>query len=274
MARRSRGSAPGNRGWHRPVATRQVKVEGACRSGLHKTDPGCLASSGPSAILLPDGRFPLLILWEAAPRGPQADLGPACVHLRRVRGALQRHHREGRGGRAAQVPAPARDLRRAQPLRHRPGPREEGAGRLGLQPLQAHRPARQGRRGRDPEGQHPAARADRLREDAAGADAGEEARRAVRHGRRHDADRGRLRRRGRRQRHQGALPQRRQRSRQGQPRHRLHRRDRQDRAQGRRSVGHARRLGRGRAAGAAQDPRGQAGVDHARRRAQPARSRS
>ena len=54
-----------------------------------------------------------------------------------------------------------------------------------------------------------------------------------------------------------------QRSRQGVPRHRLHRRDRQDRAQGRRAVGHARRLGRGRAAGAAQDPRGQAGVDHA-----------
>ncbi len=36
----------------------------------------------------------------------------------------------------------------------------------------------------------------------------------------------------------------------------LHRRDRQDRAQGREPVDHARRLGRGRAAGAAQDPRG------------------
>ena len=106
-----------------------------------------------------------------------------------------------------------------------------------LQPLQAHRPARQGGRGRDPEGQHPAARADRLRQDAAGPDAGEEARRAVRDGGRDHADRGRLRRRGRRQRHQGALPQRRQRPREGQPRHRLHRRDRQDRAQGRRAVG-------------------------------------
>ena len=138
-----------------------------------------------------------------------------------------------------------------------------------LQPLQAHRPARQGGRGRDPEGQHPPARPHRLRQDAARADAGEEARRAVRHGGRDHADRGRLRRRGRRLRHQGALPQRRQRSREGQPRHRLHRRDRQDRAQGRRAVRHARRLGRGRPAGAAQDPRGQAGVDHARRRAQP-----
>ena len=58
------------------------------------------------------------------------------------------------------------------------------------------------------------------------------------------------------------------------PRHRLHRRDRQDRAQGRRPLGHPRRLGRGRAAGAAEDPRGQAGLDHAGRRAQPARSRS
>ena len=70
--------------------------------------------------------------------------------------------------------------------------------------------------------------------------------------------------------HQGALSERRQRSREGQPRHRLHRRDRQDRAQGRRPVGHPRRLGRRRAAGAAQDPRGEAGLDHPRRRAQPA----
>ena len=58
--------------------------------------------------------------------------------------------------------------------------------------------------------------------------------------------------------------------REGRARHRLHRRDRQDRAQGRRAVADPRRLRRRRAAGAAQDPRGQAGDDHARRRAQPA----
>ena len=49
-------------------------------------------------------------------------------------------------------------------------------------------------------------------------------------------------------------------------RHRLHRRDRQDRAQVREPVDHPRRLRRGRAAGAAQDPRG-----HGRQRAAPGR---
>ena len=50
--------------------------------------------------------------------------------------------------------------------------------------------------------------------------------------------------------------------------HRLHRRDRQDRAQEREPVDHARRLGRRRAAGAAQDSRGHDGQRAAAGRAQ------
>ena len=55
------------------------------------------------------------------------------------------------------------------------------------------------RRRRARQVEHPADRPDRLRQDAAGPDAGPHAQRAVRHRRRHHADRGRLRRRGRRE---------------------------------------------------------------------------
>ena len=84
--------------------------------------------------------------------------------------------------------------------------------------------------------------------------------------RRDDPDRGRLRRRGRREHHPEALPGRRQRQGEDRARHRLHRRGRQDRPQGREPLDHPRRLGRGRPAGAAQDPRG-----HGRQRAAPGR---
>ena len=94
---------------------------------------------------------------------------------------------------------------------------------------------------------------DGLRQDAAGADAGAHPRRALHDGGRHDADRGRLRRRGRREHHPEAAAERRLQRRAGAARHRLHRRDRQDFAQVRQPVDHARRVGRGRAAGAAQD---------------------
>ena len=53
-------------------------------------------------------------------------------------------------------------------------------------------------------------------------------------------------------------PGRRLRRRPGAARHHLHRRDRQDRPQGRQPLDHPRRLGRGRPAGAPQDPRGDA----------------
>ena len=65
-----------------------------------------------------------------------------------------------------------------------------------------------------------------------------------------------------------ADPGRRLRHQAGRDRHRLHRRDRQDRPQEREPVDHPRRVGRGRAAGAAQDPRGHAGVGAAAGRSQ------
>ena len=70
------------------------------------------------------------------------------------------------------------------------------------------------------------------------------------------ADRGRLRRRGRREHPAEAHPGRRLRRQEGRDGDHLHRRDRQDRPQGRQPLDHARRLRRGRAAGAAEDPRG------------------
>ena len=154
------------------------------------------------------------------------------------------------------VPEARRDQGGPRRVRHRPGPGEEDPRRRGPQPLQAHRRQGRHRRRRAAEVEHPPARADRLRQDAAGADAGAHPQRAVRHRRRHQPHRGGLRRRGRREHHRQPAAERRSRHREGAARHRLHRRDRQDRAQERQPVDHARRLGRGRAAGAAQDHRG------------------
>ena len=88
--------------------------------------------------------------------------------------------------------------------------------------------AAQEQRRRAGEVEHPADRPDRLRQDAAGADAGAHPRRAVHHGRRHDADRSRLCRRGRREHHPQAAAVGRLQCRAGAARHRLHRRGRQD----------------------------------------------
>ena len=90
--------------------------------------------------------------------------------------------------------------------------------------------------------QHPAARPDGLRQDAARADARAHPQRPVRDRRRHGADRGRLRRRGRREHPPQADPGRRLRRQEGRDRDHLHRRGRQDRPQGRQPVDHARRL--------------------------------
>ena len=92
--------------------------------------------------------------------------------------------------------------------------------------------------------------------------------RPVRDRRRDGADRGRLRRRGRREHPAEADPVGRLRRQEGRDRDHLHRRDRQDRPQGREPLDHPRRLGRGRAAGAAEDPRGHHGVRAAPGRAQ------
>ena len=156
-------------------------------------------------------------------------------------------------------------------VRDRAGPGQEEARRRGLQPLQADRLPReepQARR-RAPEVQHPPDRPDRHRQDAPRPDPGQAALGAVHDRRRHDPDRGRLRRRGRREHHPEALPGGRQRQGEDRARHRLHRRGGQDRPQGREPLDHPRRLGRGRAAGAPEDPRG-----HGRQRAAAGRAQA
>ena len=124
---------------------------------------------------------------------------------------------------------PERDQGQPRPVRDRPGGRQAHALGRGLQPLQAAQ-AHEPHQGRDRalEEQHPADRPDRLGQDAAGADAGAPAQRAVRDRRRDDADRSRLRRRRRREHHPEAAAELRLRRREGAARHRLHRRDRQD----------------------------------------------
>ena len=84
-----------------------------------------------------------------------------------------------------------------------------------------------------------------------GADAGSHPRRAVYDGGRHHADGSRLCRRGRREHHFEAVAVGRLQCRARAARHRLYRRDRQDIAQVRQSFDYPRRVGRGRAAGAA-----------------------
>ena len=205
--------------------------------------------------------------------------GPGRLHLRRVHRSLQRDHRRG-ADRSAVVrhrqPAEAEgDLRRAQRVRRRAGAGQAHALGGGLQPLQARADDAGGRLGhRAPEVEHPAARPDRLRQDAARADAGADPQRPVRDRRRHGADRGRLRRRGRREHPAQADPGRRLRRQEGRDRDHLHRRGRQDRPQGRQPVDHARRVGRGRPAGAAEDPRGDDGVACRRRAGASTRTRS
>ena len=103
--------------------------------------------------------------------------------------------------------------------------------------------------------QHPADRPDRHRQDAARADARQAALGPLHHRRRDDADRGGLRRRGRREHHPQAAAGGRRRHREVPAGHHLHRRSRQDLPQGREPVDHARRVGRRRPAGAAEDPR-------------------
>ena len=91
-----------------------------------------------------------------------------------------------------------RDCATPGQIRHRPAACQKGAGRRGNQPLQAfarrppapaqcHRPRRARPPGKE---QHSVVRPDRLRQNAAGADAGSAVASAVRHRRRHDADRG------------------------------------------------------------------------------------
>ena len=137
----------------------------------------------------------------------------------------------------------------------------------GAQPLQASQPCRQVR-DRAREVEHPADRPDRLRQDATGADAGADPRRALHHGGRDHADRGGLRGRGCREHHPQASAGQRVQCRAGAARHRLYRRGRQDHPQVRQSVDHPRCLGRGGAAGAPEDHGGHRRIRSAPRRAQ------
>ena len=201
------------------------------------------------------------LLRQVAEAGQEADRRARCLHLRRVHRPVQRHHRRGaHRDHRAQLRGPAQaagDLRVPERLRGRAGVRQEDPLGGRLQPLQAGAgrtpPSTTGRAGQV---QHPAARADRVWQDAAGPDAGPDAQRALRHRRRHRPDRGRLRRRGRREHPAEADPGGRLRREAGRDRDHLHRRDRQDRPQEREPVDHPGRLGRGGAAGPAQDPRG------------------
>ena len=202
--------------------------------------------------------------------GPSVFICDECIDLCNeiIRDELPARRR---GARGAQRPADAaRDQDQPRQLRDRPGAGQAHAVGGGLQPLQAPAPQGKGQEGRRRahQEQHPADRPDRLGQDAAGADAGAHARRAVRDGRRHHADRSRLRRRRRREHHPEAAAELQLRGRAGAARHRLHRRDRQDLAQVRQPVDHARRVGRRRAAGAAQADRRHDGQRAAAGRAQ------
>ena len=174
-----------------------------------------------------------------------------------MRRAVHGHHPRGEQVLAGEVARrradAARNLQGPRRLCHRPEPRQARAVGRRPQPLQAAEPRRQEQRRRAGEVEHPADRPDRLRQDAARADAGAHPRRAVHHGRRDDADRSRLCRRGRREHHPEAAAGGRLQRRAGAARHRLHRRGRQDQPQVRQPLDHPRRVGRGRAAGAAED---------------------
>ena len=196
------------------------------------------------------GRFEehplLLVLRQVAARGAQAHRRADGVHLRRMRRTLHGHHPRGAQDASGEVARwradAARDLQGAGRLRDRPGPRQAGALGRGPQPLQAAGARAEEQRHRDRQVEHPAGRPDRLRQDAAGADAGAHPGRAVHHGGRHDADRGRLCRRGRREHHPEAAAVGRLQRRAGAARHRLYRRGRQDFPQVRQPLDHPRRV--------------------------------
>jgi hypothetical protein len=222
----------------------------------------------------------VLVLRQVASGGEEAHRRADGLHLRRVHRPLQRHHRRGGRSRDALRRSEARSRSRRRSRRSststssaRTAPRRSSRSRCTTTTSASRRRGR-ARRRRAPEVEHPAHRPDRHGQDAARADARAHPQRAVRDRRRHHADRGRLRRRGRREHHRPAAAERRPRRRARAARHRLHRRDRQDRAQGRQPLDHPRRVGRGRAAGPAEDHRGHGRQRAAARAAASTRSRS
>ena len=204
------------------------------------------------------GRWSRAMPWSsAALRENDAHVCADCVEA--CEGLFRRRERKQAAGRQAPHPSPAR--RPPRRLHHRPGPGEADARRRRHQPLQAglglleadRGPRAQGRRGRQE--QRPADRPDRLRQDGPGADPRPTAQRPLRHRRRNHPDRGRLRRRGRREPDPQARPRGRLRRPARRARDHLHRRDRQDRQDQPERLDHPRRLRRGRPAGAPEDAR-------------------
>ncbi len=128
--------------------------------------------------------------------------------------------------------------------------------------IEIQKQARGPERRRAEQVEHHADRPDGDRQDAARADARQAPVRAVHDRGRDHAHRGRVRRRGRREHHPQAAAGRQRRHREVPAGDHLHRRGRQDLPEGREPVDHARRVGRGRPAGAAEDPGG-----HGRERA-------
>ena len=251
------GVRPGRRG------DRERPAPGSRRRRPARREAQCRRSSTVVKKRDDNGNLVLLLLRQEPEGGQEAHRRADGLHLRRVHRALQRHHRGGvRAGGAAPTPTSrdpeaARDQDGPRRVRDRPGAREEDPRGRGPQPLQAHRLASVASDDVElqksnilllgPTGSGktllaqtlarilnvPFAIADATTLTEAGY-VGEDVENIIVY----------------------AAPERRLRRRARAARHRLHRRDRQDRAQERQPVDHARRLGRGRAAGAAQDHRG------------------
>jgi hypothetical protein len=173
---------------------------------------------------------------RASKRSKSIIAGPVRLHLRTSASpsvtTSSPRRAEGRAaGAARRCPKPPDIKSILDDYVDRPGARQEGASRRGLQPLQAHQ-RQPARRGRAAEEQHPAHRPHGLGQDAPGPDPGAHPRRALRHrGRDQASPRPATSARTSRTSSSPAA-ERRPRRRARAAGHHLHRRDRQDRPQG------------------------------------------
>ena len=170
-------------------------------------------------------RAPLLLLLRQEPEGgEEAHRRAHGLHLRRVHRPVQRHHRRGdREGdpRASASPrCPSR--RRSRPSSTTTSSARSGPRRSSSVAIHNHYKRIDAKVGADEVELHKSnillLGPDRLGQDAAGPDAGQDPQRPVRHRRRHQPDRGGLRRRGRREHHRQPAAERRPRHREGRAR--------------------------------------------------------